>query len=45
MKAIMKSETVKTITTHYIDGAYVQSDGREVGIRQNHRPRRPELLH
>ena len=30
MKAIMKSETVKTITTHYIDGAYVESHGREV---------------
>jgi aldehyde dehydrogenase (NAD+) len=30
MKAIMKSETVKTITTHYIDGAYIESHGREV---------------
>jgi aldehyde dehydrogenase (NAD+) len=30
MKAIMKSETIKTITTHYIDGAYIESDGREV---------------
>ena len=30
MKAIMKSEKVKTITTHYIDGAYIESHGREV---------------
>ncbi len=30
MKAIMKSEKIKTITTHYIDGAFVESHGREV---------------
>jgi aldehyde dehydrogenase (NAD+) len=30
MKAVMKSETIKTITTHYIDGAFVESHGREV---------------
>ena len=30
MKAIMKSEAVKTITTHYIDGAFIESHGREV---------------
>jgi Aldehyde dehydrogenase family len=30
MKAIMKSEAIKTITTHYIDGGYVESHGREV---------------
>jgi len=27
MKAIMKSEKIKTITTHYIDGAFVESHG------------------
>ena len=30
MKAIMKSEEIKTITTHYIDGAFVESHGREI---------------
>jgi len=30
MKAIMKSEAIKTITTHYIDGGYVDSHGCEV---------------
>jgi aldehyde dehydrogenase (NAD+) len=30
MKAVMKSETIKAITTHYIDGAYIESHGREV---------------
>src|ERR1700722_8767980 len=30
MKAIAKKETIKTITTHYIDGAFVESHGREV---------------
>src|SRR5579864_2200230 len=30
MKAIMEKETIKTITTHYIDGGFVESHGREV---------------
>ena len=30
MSAIMEKETIKTLTTHYIDGAYVESHGREV---------------
>src|ERR1700719_4413800 len=30
MKAIMKSDKIKTITTHYIDGAFIESHGREV---------------
>jgi acyl-CoA reductase-like NAD-dependent aldehyde dehydrogenase len=30
MKKVMKTDTIKTITTHYIDGAYVGSHGREV---------------
>jgi aldehyde dehydrogenase (NAD+) len=30
MEAMMKRDTVKTITTHYIDGAFVESHGREV---------------
>jgi aldehyde dehydrogenase (NAD+) len=30
MKAIMEKGTIKTITTHYIDGAFVESHGREV---------------
>ena len=30
MKAIMKTDTIKTITTHYIDGAFIESHGREV---------------
>jgi len=29
-KAITDGETIKTITTHYIDGAFVESHGREV---------------
>src|SRR5579862_5681943 len=30
MKTITKSVTIKTLTTHYIDGAFVDSHGREV---------------
>jgi aldehyde dehydrogenase (NAD+) len=30
MKAIMERETIKTLTTHYIDGEFVESHGREV---------------
>src|SRR6201981_1916946 len=30
MKTITERDTIKTITTHYIDGAFVQSHGREV---------------
>src|ERR1700724_494360 len=30
MKAIAKKEAIKTITTHYIDGAFVESHGQEV---------------
>jgi aldehyde dehydrogenase (NAD+) len=30
MKAVMERNTVKTLTTHYIDGAFVESHGREV---------------
>src|SRR5580692_43564 len=30
MKAIAKKEAIVTITTHYIDGAFVESHGREV---------------
>src|ERR1700730_12884258 len=30
MEAMMQRGTVKTITTHYIDGAFVESHGREV---------------
>ena len=30
MQAIMEKDTIKTITTHYIDGAFVESHGREV---------------
>src|ERR1700719_1370246 len=30
MKTVMKSDTIKTITTHYIDGAFIESHGREV---------------
>ena len=30
MEAIMEKDTIKTITTHYIDGAFVESSGREV---------------
>jgi len=29
-KTVMKTDTIKTITTHYIYGAYVGSHGREV---------------
>src|ERR1700719_4087412 len=30
MKTVMKSDTIRTITTHYIDGTFVESHGREV---------------
>src|SRR5260221_53396 len=30
MKTVMERATIKTITTHYIDGAFVESHGREV---------------
>jgi aldehyde dehydrogenase (NAD+) len=30
MKAIMEKDTIKALTTHYIDGAFVESHGREV---------------
>ena len=30
MATIVQSNTIKTITTHYIDGAFVESHGREV---------------
>jgi hypothetical protein len=30
MEAITEKGTIKTITTHYIDGAFVESHGREV---------------
>ena len=30
MKTITKAETIKTLTTHYVDGAFVESHGREV---------------
>jgi aldehyde dehydrogenase (NAD+) len=30
METITENDTVKTITTHYIDGAFVESHGREV---------------
>ena len=30
MKAIVEKDTIKTITTHYIDGEFVESHGREV---------------
>src|SRR6202030_2428921 len=30
MEAITKTDAMKTITTHYIDGAFVESHGREV---------------
>jgi aldehyde dehydrogenase (NAD+) len=30
MEAVAKRETVKTITTHYIDGEFIESHGREV---------------
>src|SRR5258708_3198320 len=30
MKAVTEKETIRTITTHYIDGAFVESHGREI---------------
>src|ERR1700678_603899 len=30
MKTLIKRDTINTITTHYIDGAFVESHGREV---------------
>src|SRR6202158_5228456 len=30
METIAERDTVKTITTHYIDGSFVESHGREV---------------
>ena len=30
MKAVTQKDTIRTITTHYIDGAFVESHGREV---------------
>src|SRR4029077_14866330 len=30
MKTVMKTDTIKTITTHYIDGAFIESHGRQV---------------
>src|SRR5579872_7470821 len=30
MKTIAKPDTIKTLTTHYIDGAFVESHGREM---------------
>jgi aldehyde dehydrogenase (NAD+) len=30
MKAVTEKDTIRTITTHYIDGAFVESHGREV---------------
>src|SRR5580658_10549139 len=30
MNAITKIDAIKTLTTHYIDGAFVESNGREV---------------
>src|SRR6266542_337066 len=30
MKTLTKGDTIKTITTHYIDGSFVESHGREV---------------
>jgi aldehyde dehydrogenase (NAD+) len=30
MRAIMEKDTIKALTTHYIDGAFVESHGREV---------------
>src|ERR1700719_5329649 len=30
MKTVMKSDTIKTLTTHYIDVEYVESHGRQV---------------
>src|SRR6202163_4020086 len=30
MKTLTNRDTIKTLTTHYIDGAFVESHGREV---------------
>jgi aldehyde dehydrogenase (NAD+) len=30
MEAVIKKDTVKTLTTHYIGGAFIESHGREV---------------
>ena len=30
MKAVVETTPIKTITTHYIDGAFVASQGQEV---------------
>jgi len=30
MKAVTEKDMIRTITTHYIDGAFVESHGREV---------------
>jgi aldehyde dehydrogenase (NAD+) len=30
MATVTQTETIKTITTHYIDGAFIESHGREV---------------
>jgi hypothetical protein len=30
MNAVTKQDAITTITTHYIDGAFVESDGREI---------------
>jgi aldehyde dehydrogenase (NAD+) len=30
MKAVTEKDTIRTITTHYIDGAFIESHGREV---------------
>src|SRR6201987_1784407 len=30
MKTVTEKDTIKTITTHYIDGAFIESHGREV---------------
>src|SRR4029077_14814636 len=30
MKAVTEKDAIRTITTHYIDGAFVESHGREI---------------
>ena len=30
MNAVVQGSAIKTLTTHYIDGAFVESNGREV---------------
>jgi aldehyde dehydrogenase (NAD+) len=30
MKTVMKTDTIKTFTTHYIDGAFIESHGRQL---------------